>query len=197
MYINPVSEKDATGDSARIYREAQEKYGMIPNVTKVFGDRPEVMDAWEATLDTIRSRQELRQYELATLGAARAMNHSYCMLAHSSNLLRAGMPAETLTQIGKTGDADELTDQERTIMAYTSKIATDAGSVTQDDIDDLRATGLTDAEIFDIAATAAIRCFISKLTDALGVQPDNVFMKLDDELRDALTIGRPIEAANP
>ena len=37
-----------------------------------------------------------------------------------------------------------------------------------EDIDALRAHGFTDAEIFDLAATAAPAAFFSKLLDALG-----------------------------
>ena len=38
----------------------------------------------------------------------------------------------------------------------------------------------------------AARCFFSKTLDALGAQADPVFAELDPELRDALTVGRPI-----
>ena len=53
----------------------------------------------------------------------------------------------------------------------------------------------SDKEVFDIAATAAARCFFSKLLDALGVQADASFNQLDAQLRAALTIGRPVADA--
>ena len=68
----------------------------------------------------------------------------------------------------------------------------DASKITPADIEDLRAHGLDDAEIFDIAANAASRCFFTKLLDALGTDADSALMKLDPELRDALCVGRPI-----
>jgi hypothetical protein len=43
-----------------------------------------------------------------------------------------------------------------------------------------------------VAATAAVRCFFSKLLDALGVQADSTFNDLDPALRRALTVGRPV-----
>jgi len=39
---------------------------------------------------------------------------------------------------------------------------------------------------------AAARCFFSKTLDALGVQPDASFRELPDEVREPLTVGRPI-----
>src|SRR5437762_1770711 len=53
------------------------------------------------------------------------------------------------------------------------------------------------AEIFDIAATAAARCFFSKLLDALGAEPDAAFAALEDDLKRQLTPGRPISRQAP
>ena len=62
-------------------------------------------------------------------------------------------------------------------------------------MDELRALGLSDAEILDVVLAATIRCFFSKTLDALGVQPDASFAELDPAFREALTVGRPIETA--
>ena len=56
----------------------------------------------------------------------------------------------------------------------------------------LRQHGFSDAEIVDITTTAAARCFFSKTLDAWGAEPDENFMALDENLRQALTVGRPI-----
>ncbi|MBB3591519.1 hypothetical protein FHX08_001863 [Rhizobium sp. BK529] len=56
---------------------------------------------------------------------------------------------------------------------------------------------MSDAEIFDVTAAAAARCFFSKMLDALGAAPDHVYAeRLDPKLRQSLTIGRPIEGLN-
>ena len=47
---------------------------------------------------------------------------------------------------------------------------------------------------FDVVAAAAARCFFSKTLDALCIQADPVLAELDPELRDVLTVGRPIAA---
>jgi len=65
--------------------------------------------------------------------------------------------------------------------------------VTEDDVERLRGVGLTDDEIFDVVLAAAARCFFSKTLDGLGVQPDAAYRGLDPAVRDALTVGRPIE----
>jgi alkylhydroperoxidase family enzyme len=78
------------------------------------------------------------------------------------------------------------------VMDIAEKVAGDATSVTEADVQRLRDLGLSDAEIFDVVLAAAARCFYSKTLDALGVQADPAFAELDPELRDVLTVGRPI-----
>jgi hypothetical protein len=67
--------------------------------------------------------------------------------------------------------------------------------VTEADVEQLRAHGLTDAEIVDVAAAASARCFFSKMLDGLGVQADARYRDLDPELSAALTLGRPVSSA--
>ncbi len=59
----------------------------------------------------------------------------------------------------------------------------------------LRALGLTDKDILDVTLAATARCFFSKTLDALAVRPDPHFAELDDEVREALLVGRPIAEA--
>jgi alkylhydroperoxidase family enzyme len=78
------------------------------------------------------------------------------------------------------------------VMDLAEKVAADATSVTEADVQRLRDLGLSDAEILDVVAAAAARCFFSKALDALGARADPAFAQLDPELRDVLTVGRPI-----
>ena len=78
-------------------------------------------------------------------------------------------------------------------MRFARKVVEDATSVSAEDVAELRDLGLSDPEIFDIAAAAAARCFFSKTLDALGIQPDAEYASLSPELRKALVTGRPID----
>ena len=49
--------------------------------------------------------------------------------------------------------------------------------------------------IMDVVLAAAARCFFSKTLDALAVRPDASYRELDEELRGALVVGRPIADA--
>jgi alkylhydroperoxidase family enzyme len=79
------------------------------------------------------------------------------------------------------------------MMEFARKVADDSSRTTQEDIDVLKSHGFDDAEIFDITAAAAARCFFAKIADALGAAPDSAFMAMEASLREALTVGRAIE----
>jgi uncharacterized peroxidase-related enzyme len=150
------------------------------------------MDGWAALLRSVQSNLPVRSYELATLAAARALRSSYCSLAHGSVLARKVFDPEAVTAIATDSPEAPLEPRERAMMAFAEKVALSADRVTPADIEALRSHGYRDEEIFDLAATAAARCFFSKLLDALGVQPDSAFKELDPTLRRALTVGRPV-----
>jgi alkylhydroperoxidase family enzyme len=82
-------------------------------------------------------------------------------------------------------------------MDFAARVARDACSITDGDVQRLREVGLSDRHIFDIAVAAAARCFFSKTLDAVGALPDAEYAELDPGLREALTVGRPIEQPSP
>lgn len=124
---------------------------------------------------------------------ARGLKSSYCILAHGSVLRKHFYTPEQLAATAKDYQTAELTAAEVAMMAFAEQIARDATAITQAHIDGLREHGFSDPDIFDITAAATARCFFSKTLDALGAEPDNVTMALEDDLRRSLTVGRPIE----
>jgi alkylhydroperoxidase family enzyme len=163
---------------------------MPTNYERAFAERPDVYAAWVQLNTSIKAGMDVRRYELATLAAARRLRSSYCSLAHGKVLAEEFVGAGAVPGLPAGLDAVEAA-----VMELAEKVARDATSVTQEDVDRLRALGLDDAEILDVVLAAAARCFFSKALDALGALPDATFLELDPALREQLTIGRPIEAA--
>jgi uncharacterized peroxidase-related enzyme len=191
-FIETVPEDKATGATAELYESDRESFGYLPNFTRGFSLRPAVYAAWRQLNGAIKQEMDLRRYELATVAAARRLRSSYCMLAHGSVLADKFLGPDAVRVLVTDGRTAELSDVEVAIMDLAEKVADDATSVEQADIDRLRAAGLSDCEIVDVVLAAAARSFFSKTLDALGIAPDAKFATLDPEFRDALTVGRPI-----
>ena len=177
-----------------LYERERERVGYLPNYTRAFSARPEVYAAWQQLNGAIKAGMELRRYELVTLAAARRLRSSYCALAHGSVLAQQFFAAAEVRDI-VLGDGAELHEADRAAMAFAEKLVDDATSIDETDVERLRAAGLSDRDILDVTLAAAVRCFYSKTLDALGVQPDAEYeTSVEPELRDALTVGRPISS---
>jgi uncharacterized peroxidase-related enzyme len=191
-FISAIPEDQAPDDVKRMYDQDLEKKGYIPNYSRVFSHRPQVMEAWAGLLRAIKFNLDTRRFELVTLAAARALRNSYCALAHGSILRQKFYSPEQLALIAEDYRRADLTPAEAAMMAFAEQVARDAAAITRSDVDGLRGHGFSDAEIFDIAATAAARCFFAKTLDALGAEPDEIYLEMEEKLRQSLTVGRPI-----
>jgi uncharacterized peroxidase-related enzyme len=195
-FIETTPPGETTGQARAMLERQQRHYGYVPAYARVFADRPEVMDLWAALLAGIRRHVEPRRFELVTLAAALELRSSYCALAHGKVLRERFLSLEAMRALA-AGDTHGFSEAEVAMMDLARKVVADASSVTQQDVDRLRHAGLRDDEIFDVVATSAARCFFAKLCDGLGALPDPVFLELDDELRQRLTVGRQISSDAP
>ncbi|HEV7436470.1 MAG TPA: carboxymuconolactone decarboxylase family protein [Pseudorhizobium sp.] len=185
---------EASISAAAMYTAAEESYGYLPNMYKIFGHRPEVMEKWGALLASIRGHMSLRRYELVTLAAAKELKSSYCVLAHGTVLLREGFSDTQLAETVTGGPHAPLDEAEREMMRFAAKVVRDASSISNEDVSRLKSHGFSDAEIFDITAAAAVRCLFSKTLDALGAEPDSAYReRLSPSLIKTLAVGRAIE----
>ena len=191
-FIRPIEPDTAEGTVREMYEQVRAEHGHIPNWAGAFSLRPKVRAAWVGLVGSIRENLTLRRYELATLAAARALKSSYCSLAHGRVLADKVFDVTKVASIANGDGSGVLEPAEIAMMNFVEKLVRHADRVTESDVAQLRELGYSDEEIFDIAATAAARCFFSKLIDALGVQADASFNNLDPDLRKALTVGRPV-----
>jgi alkylhydroperoxidase family enzyme len=143
---------------------------------------------------SIKATMDPRRYELATLAAARRLRSTYCLMAHGSVLVDRFLGGDELKAIMADHHAAGLDELDVAVMDLADKVAADATSVSEADAVRLRALGLSDTEILEVVAAAAARCFLSKALDGLGVQADAKYAQLEPDLREALTLGRPIES---
>ena len=194
-FIETTPLNDAEGAVREMYERQQGAWGYVPNYAKSFSHRPEVMARWGKLLAELRRPMDDRTFELITFAAAHEMKHTSCSLAHG-NALTPFFSIEEICAIANQQPVDSVTAVEHEMMRFSRKVARDASTITQADVQRLKDHGLNDADVFDVAATAAGRAFFTKVLDAVGSLPDAGFMSLDEDLRAQLVVGRPIDTAD-
>jgi len=195
-FIDTVSASWVTGEAFAMYERQQRHYGYVPNYATVFCHRPEVMRRWGELLSAIKRPMDLRRFELATFAAAHELRSSLCTLAHGKALL-AFFSAEDVIAMARGETPASLSAADVALMSFARAVARDASAITAGDVAELKRHGLSDAEVFDIVATAAGRAFFTKVIESLGVATDAPARALDVELREALAVGRPITFVEP
>jgi uncharacterized peroxidase-related enzyme len=191
-FLRTVAEDEASGEVAENYAADNAHYGYLPNYSRLFSLHPLAYRAWGGLIQSIRKGMDRRRYELATIGAARELRSTYCSLAHGTILDEDYFDTGDVVRIVEGDGAAVLSEVDSGIVAFAAKVAADATTVTQEDIDRLRALGLSDGEIFEVVLSAAARSFFTKVLDATGTLADSLYNDLDPELREALTAARPI-----
>ena len=190
MLIN-LTPSEATEDVEKYLAGQTASWGYLPNYANAYVSRPEVARGWAILNGSIRDGMDPRRYEIATIGAARALRSTYCTAAHAK-FLRDDCGDEPAMLAIATDDA-ALDEVDRAVMAFAAKVARDAASLSEADVDALRRVGLSDNEIGDVVFAAAARCFFATVADAFGAQADHQLgEQFEPAVRDAFVVGRPI-----
>jgi len=136
-----------------------------------------------------------RRFEIATIGAARALRSTYCTAAHAKFLRDVCGDELTVIAIAEDPSGDGLDEQDRAVYNFAGQVARDASSIQQHDVDALRELGLTDLDVADVIFAAATRSFFTRVLDGLGAQLDaQTAETFAPEILASLVVGRPVAA---
>lgn len=175
MIVDTPNPDSATGHVAKMYSDDLEADGLVYAHTRAMAVNPEAHQAFEALLGAVIPSIGVRTYELATLGAARAIGSPHCLLAHGRKTLRADlMDEEQLERLVRDpGDAG-LSDADLAVVDFAARLSRNPREMTDADSERLRVAGFTDRQIVDITLAAAGRNFLSRALLALAVPVDEV-----------------------
>lgn len=185
MYIRTVSPAEADGEIASIYADEVASIGRVMQATQCWSARPDILAPVEHLLHQIRDGFSLGliNFRLITLIAAKSVPSSYCSHVYFKAL--SGMIGREQTiAVHRDFRNAGLSDQQVAMLAYAEQITIDASRISQVDIDALRAVGLTDINIADIALAASFRNFLSRYFDAVGAEMEPDFLDGYLEVRD-------------
>lgn len=172
MFIDTSPDPESAAAYATYLAGQRERWGFVPDYAACFASKPEVAQAWMALGAAAQAGMPRRRFEIATIAAAGARRSTYCTVAHVHFLQAACDDEATARAIAADPSGDGLAEADAVVYRFAAAVARDPASIRQADIDELRAHGLTDAEIADIAYVVGVRLFFSAVLDALGARLD-------------------------
>ncbi len=188
-----LSEPPTDAAVRAVYDADLEADGYVNNSTRLWAWRPDVTEAFAAVRSAHVDGMSLTAREVAVLVAATASarSDSYCSLAWGTRL--AGLSTDTAAGEVLSGAASPGLDERENLLAeWARRVVHDPNATTQDDVDRLRAAGLTDLQILETTVFVAFRLAFSTVNDALGALPDHALAAAaPDAVRRAVSYGRP------
>jgi uncharacterized peroxidase-related enzyme len=155
-----------------------EKSGFVPNIFRALARRPAELRAFldyhDALMDSDDglSKAERELVVVATSGA----NHcTYCIVAHGAILRVRTKDPEIADLVASNPWGVALNRRERVIVDLALLIATDAAALTDAELDEARAGGLTDDEIWDVGAITALFAMSNRLAHLTALRPNPEF----------------------
>jgi uncharacterized peroxidase-related enzyme len=155
-----------------------EKSGFVPNVFRALARRPAELRAFldyhDALMDSDDglSKAERELVVVATSGA----NHcTYCIVAHGAILRIRTKDPEIADLVASNPWGVALNRRERAIVDLALLIATNSAALTDADLDEARAAGLTDDEIWDVGAITALFAMSNRLAHLTALRPNPEF----------------------
>jgi uncharacterized peroxidase-related enzyme len=175
----PVPELDALPDDIRARIVAvHEKAGFIPNVFLAWAHRPDEFRAFFAYHDALMEKVgglTKAEREMIVV-ATSAVNHChYCVIAHGAVLRIRSKDPLLADKVAINYLNADLTERQRAMLDFGVKVAARSHEVNETDFAELRRRGLTDDEIWDVGAIAALFALSNRMANVLALQPNAEF----------------------
>jgi len=175
----PVPELDTLPEDIRARIVAvHEKSGFIPNVFLAWAHRPDEFRAFFAYHDALLDKKgglTKAEREMIVV-ATSAVNHChYCVIAHGAILrIRAKQPL-LADQVAINYLNADLTPRQRAMLDFGVKVAVRSHDLNDADFAALRVHGLTEDEIWDIGAIAALFALSNRMANLMALRPNEEF----------------------
>jgi uncharacterized peroxidase-related enzyme len=178
----PVPDLASLPDDVRArIEEVQAKAGFVPNVFAVLAHRPDEFRAFFAYHDALMERADgltKAEREMIVVATSAANACEYCVIAHGALVRIYSKRPQLADQLAVNYRSADLSDRERLLLDFAVQVAVDSGSVEASDIEEMRAAGFSDDEIWDIGAISAFFGMSNRLAAVTGMRANEEFYLL-------------------
>jgi uncharacterized peroxidase-related enzyme len=154
------------------------KSGFVPNVFLVLAHRPDELRAFMAYHDALMEKDSglsKGERELIVVATSARNNCQYCVVAHGA-IARIRMKDPLIAdQVATNYLKADLTDRQKAMLAFATKVAERSGELVAADYDALRAHGFSDEDIWDVGAIAALFALSNRMANLTSMRPNDEF----------------------
>jgi uncharacterized peroxidase-related enzyme len=165
-------------EMAAYFAKCEEKLGFVPNVLKAYAFDSAKLSAFVAMYnDLMLAPSGLSKLEREMIAVAvSAQNRCYyCLVAHGAAVRQlSGDPPLGELMVMNYRSA-RLSKRERAMLDFAVKLTAEPWLVEEEDRAQLRRTGFSDRDIWDIAAVAGFFNMTNRVASATDMRPNSVY----------------------
>jgi uncharacterized peroxidase-related enzyme len=152
--LDPVQ---ATGKTKQLFEAVQIKLGVVPNLFRVLGVAPAVLEGYLNFAEALAAgslNSKIR--EQIALVVAEGNMCTYCLSAHTFIGGKVGLTEKDIADARHARAAAQKIDA---ILKLARSLVVQRGEVNDADLEQARASGLTDGDIVETVANVALNIF--------------------------------------
>lgn len=172
-WIDEIELADAEGRLGELYAELVEKRGKVSNILKVHSLNPEAMgNHLDLYMTIMFGKSGLSRAERESIGVVVSATNEcdYCVSHHAEALRRYVKDDETLEMLTSADGLETLEPRLSNIVRHAEKLTSAPGAMTESDLGELRAVGLSDKDILDLTLIVSYFNFVNRIAMGLGVE---------------------------
>jgi uncharacterized peroxidase-related enzyme len=172
--IEPLDPRQASGETADIFREIATVFGNVPNLFRTAAHHPPLLRAnWNMVKAMMmEGRLSRKVKETIAVLVSKDNGCDYCVGVHSAALGSIGLSKEAISGVMEDLDMGDFTAREKALIGIARKANLIPLRIGEDQFQALRTLGVTDAEIVEALGIMELFVGFNKFLDSLQVEFD-------------------------
>ena len=165
-------------DLQAIWRKCVDKLGFVPNVFSAYSLKPQRLRNFMAMYNELMlspSNLSKLEREMVAVVVSSANRCYYCLVAHGAAVRQMSGDPELGEMMALNYRAAKLDARQRAMLDFAWKMTTTPYLVDDADRDGLRAVGLTEEDLFDLAETVAFFNLSNRMASATDMMPNREY----------------------
>jgi len=171
-WIEEIEASDADGKLEAMYTELVKQRGKVSNILKVHSLNPDAMgNHLDLYMTIMFGKSGLSRTEREAIAVVVSANNdcAYCVNHHAEALRRYINDDETLEMLMSADGLETLEPRLSNIVRHAEKLTSAPSAMTESDLGELRAVGLSDSDILDLTLIVGYFNFVNRIAQGLGV----------------------------
>ena len=164
------------------YAAVEERSGFLPHIFAALSWRPAEADAFFRLHDALMDKEtpglSKADRELVVVATSAANDCLYCVVAHGAIARLRARDPYIADQVAVDWRKAPLEPRMRAVLEVAVRLATEPVTVTAEDLDRLRAHGLTEDDVWDVGAIVSLFALSNRLAHWAAVPPNEEFFLL-------------------